>query len=169
MESLPVFYEIDGEIVEVADWNGTGYRLPTEAEWEYACRAGSQSRFYFGDDEKLLDNYAWHVTNAKSKTQPVGEKKPNAFGLHDMHGNVWEWCWDLFRHDYYKKSPASDPRGPKPRKPELSLRRVVRGGSWYASEYGASGLLESSHRESRDADSRSSTLGFRVALGQHRS
>jgi formylglycine-generating enzyme required for sulfatase activity len=163
-ESLPVFYEIDGETVEVSDWNGTGYRLPTEAEWEYACRAGSQSRFYFGDDEKLLDNYAWHGTNSESKTQPVGEKKPNAFGLHDMHGNVWEWCWDVFRDDYYKKSPASDPRGPKPRKPELLLRRVVRGGSWYPADG-----WESSHREFRDANGRRRTIGFRVARGQHRS
>ena len=104
-----------------------------------------------------------------NRTTSVGSYQANAWGLHDMHGNVWEWCWDVFRHDYYKKSPASDPRGPKPRKPELSLRRVVRGGSWYASTYGDSGLLESSHREFRDADGRSSTLGFRVARGQHRS
>jgi formylglycine-generating enzyme required for sulfatase activity len=87
-EGLTPFYAINGESVEVPDWNGPGYRLPTEAEWEYACRAGSTTRFSFGDDENALGQYAWYNANSSSQTHAVGEKKPNAFGLHDMLGNV---------------------------------------------------------------------------------
>ena len=111
------------------DWlskkEGQEYRLPTEAEWEYACRAGTTTRFSFGDDEKLLGQYAWYRGNSNNQTHPVGEKKANAFGLHDMHGNVWEWCMDWCGVDYYKTSPASDPPGPG-----LGEGRVFRGGSW---------------------------------------
>ena len=104
------------------------YRLPTEAEWEYACRAGSETwtRYCFGDDGKVLGEYAWYFANAGSGTHPVGEKKPNAIGLYDMHGNVWEWCTDWFDADYYKQSPAEDPQGPK-----LTSLRVARGGGWH--------------------------------------
>ncbi len=88
-EGLPLFYRIKGQTSEIPDWNGIGYRLPTEAEWEYACRAGSSSRYCFGDDEESLGRYAWYSANSGRKTHPVGEKNANAFGLHDMHGNVW--------------------------------------------------------------------------------
>jgi formylglycine-generating enzyme required for sulfatase activity len=156
-EGLPPFYEIKGQMVEVPDWNGPGYRLPTEAEWEFACRAGTTTRFFFGGDEGALGEYAWYSANSNGRTHPVGEKKPNTFGLFDMHGNVWEWCWDGYAADYYQKSPADDPRGP-----DQSVDRVFRGGSW-----------DLDSRYSRSANRRGNTptylynnLGFRVARVQ---
>ncbi len=101
---------------------GKTVRLPTEAEWEYACRAGSKTAFCFGDDEEQLDDYAWYRGFWRSKTHPVGRKKPNAWGLYDMHGNVWEWCSDWY--DPYANAKAVDPQGPDSRG-----FRVYRGGS----------------------------------------
>jgi formylglycine-generating enzyme required for sulfatase activity len=88
--------------------------LPTEAQWEYACRAGSKARYCFGDDETQLGEYAWYNFHSDEQTWPVGQKKPNAWGLYDMHGNVWEWCQDWFddKGQYYKDSPVNDPSGP---------------------------------------------------------
>ena len=100
------------------------YRLPTEAEWEYACRAGSTTRFYFGDDEEKLPEYAWYGRDARGRTHPVGRKKPNAWGLYDMHGNVWEWCQDWYG-DYPNRN-IIDPKGPS-----SGDFRVLRGGAWY--------------------------------------
>jgi formylglycine-generating enzyme required for sulfatase activity len=109
--------------------------LPTEAEWEYACRAGSKTTWSFGDDEKALGCYAWYRENRfelpvwkniDEYAHQVGLKKPNAFGLYDMHGNVWEWCHDFQGRDYYKQSPEKDPQGPA-----SGSSRVLRGGSWY--------------------------------------
>jgi formylglycine-generating enzyme required for sulfatase activity len=112
------------------------YRLPTEAEWEYACRAGTETRWNFGDDEKILGDYAWYDKNAsdvdEQYTRQVGLKKPNAFGLYDMHGNVTEWCHDYYEEDYYKQSPEKDPTGPTSAQVYIPYSfRVLRGGSWY--------------------------------------
>ncbi len=114
---------------------GKSYRLPTEAEWEYACRAGTQTAYSFGDNEKDLVNFAWYDKNSGNKTHPVGEKRPNAFGLYDMHGNVEEWTVDIF-HDNYVGAPIdgrewsyyawihqSDPEA-----------HVTRGGSWHGAD-----------------------------------
>jgi sulfatase modifying factor 1 len=106
-------------------WDGAadGYRLPTEAEWEYACRAGTTTRWSFGDDPELLGEYAWFQENSDNKAHPVAEKRPNSWGLYDTHGNVWEWCWD--RYGPYASSPAINPQGPR-----RGEYRVVRGGSF---------------------------------------
>ncbi|MCX7824327.1 MAG: formylglycine-generating enzyme family protein [Verrucomicrobiae bacterium] len=102
-----------------------GYRLPTEAEWEYACRAGSTGDYSFGSDARVLRQYAWYADNAEKKTQPVARKKPNAWGLYDMHGNVAEWCNDIYDAAYYARSPKENPRGP-----DDGERYVLRGGAW---------------------------------------
>ena len=104
---------------------GDGYRLPTEAEWEYACRAGSTTRYSFGDDAASLGEFAWFAENSGGKTHPVGQKRPNDFGLYDLHGNVWEMCWDRFEERYYANSPPDDPLGPS-----QAADRVARGGCW---------------------------------------
>jgi eukaryotic-like serine/threonine-protein kinase len=134
------------------------YRLPTEAEWEYACRAGSTTRFCFGDDEAKLEEYAWYVKNSDSKTHPVGQKKPNAWGLYDMHGNVWEWCQDWYGK--YPAGPLTDPEGgPEPGFwKKLVYGRVLRGGSWY----GYAGFTRSAFRN-HFPDFRNYLIGFRVA------
>ena len=97
---------------EVAHWERQ-VRVAHRAQWEYACRAGSSTRYCFGDDEARLGEFAWHGGNSDNKTHAVGEKEPNAWELYDMHGNVWEWCQDWYDDGYYAKSPADDPRGPE--------------------------------------------------------
>ena len=113
------------EDTAVCDFEADGYRLPTEAEWEYACRAGTTTDYSFGGDVRKLGEAAWIADNAGKKTHPVGQKKPNPWGLFDMHGNVAEWCNDVFDKDYYRSSPDQNPRGPKDGK-----EMVLRGGSW---------------------------------------
>ena len=131
---------------------GKTYRLPTEAEWEYACRAGTTTRYCSGDDEESLGEYAWYGANPDVKTHLVGEKKPNAWGLYDMHGNVFEWCADWY--GLYASEAVSDPSGP-----ETGSSRVGRGGCWS----GPAGICVSSYRAWVVPADRGSSLGFRVA------
>ncbi|MGD0898575.1 MAG: SUMF1/EgtB/PvdO family nonheme iron enzyme [Thermoguttaceae bacterium] len=131
------------------------YRLPTEAEWEYACRAGSTSGWFFGNSELGLDEYGWYGTNSEKKAHPVGQKKANAWGLYDVCGNVQEWCADWYDKDYYKVSPPDDPAGPS-----SGSRRVNRGGS---SNYGGE-RCRSARRNSDGPGYRDSNLGLRAAL-----
>jgi formylglycine-generating enzyme required for sulfatase activity/predicted phosphodiesterase len=127
-----------------------GCRLPTEAQWEYACRAGNPGAYCFGDAEAELEHYAWYSKNSGGKTQPVGQKKPNQWGLYDMHGNVWEWCQEWLG-GYYKK-PVTDPTAP-----EMGQSRVLRGGSWLSDP----GRLRSAARLSNAPGHRSHSVGFR--------
>ena len=129
------------------------YRLPTEAEWEYACRAGSETKYSFGDDAGELGKYAWYSGNSGRKTHPVGQKQPNIWGLYDMHGNVEEWVQEW--KGEYSAGAAVDPQGP-----EAGERRVLRGGSW---NYGAEGC-RSAHRIRFRPGYRADYYGFRLAL-----
>jgi len=105
---------------------GKQYRLPSEAEWEYAARAGSSTKWSFGDNENQLGEYAWFSSNSQSKTHPAAQKRPNAFGLYDMHGNVWEWTQDCWNANY-----SGAPGNGSARESGDCGNRVLRGGSWF--------------------------------------
>jgi formylglycine-generating enzyme required for sulfatase activity len=129
-------------------------RLPTEAEWEYACRAGTTTNYYSGDQEADLARIAWYVKNSGNTTHPVGQKEPNAFGLYDMCGNVWQWCQDWFAEDYYRRSESESPQGPA-----QGEVRMCRGGSW---DYSKPWYLRSAYRGGREQGTHSYVIGFRV-------
>jgi len=189
MGSNPSRFKGDDRPVENINWEGIQefirrlnakegtdkYRLPTEAEWEYACRAGSEGKWAFGDDAKQLGEYAWYKGNSGKETHPVGKKRANAWGLYDMHGNVYELCQDRYNQVYYSGSPELDPQGPS-----SGEERVLRGGSWdegpndtrcayrnkqgqlitdYTAAGGLSGRMGSSYPQSLRGD----RIGFRLA------
>jgi formylglycine-generating enzyme required for sulfatase activity len=132
---------------------GQSFRLPTEAEWEYACRAGSTGDYCYGEGDGSLGEYAWYSSNDGQKTHPVGEKKPSVWGLYDMHGNVWEWCADWYGG--YDSGVVTDPVGPS-----TGSGRVLRGGSWLGSATGCRSAL----RYGLPPSGRRDRIGFRVVL-----
>ncbi len=166
MGSNPSYFKGDDLPVEKVSWDdaqelirklnqregGDTYRLPTEAEWEYACRAGTTTRFSFGDDESRMGEYAWYVGNSRDRTHPVAQKEPNSWGLYDMHGNVREWCQD--RYGDYPLSSVIDPKGPSG-----GSGRVYRGGSW---RYEPRRRVRSAYRNWYNPDFRYIDLGFRL-------
>jgi formylglycine-generating enzyme required for sulfatase activity len=156
-DGLDEYYDIVGDNVRIRDLRGSGYRLPTEAEWEYACRAGKATRYCFGDDPAKLGDFAWYSGNSSSRTHLVRQRAPNDFGPYDMHGNVWEWCWDNYDGNFYPRSPAADPQGPP-----LASHRVIRGGSWYDDP----SYCRSADRLKFGPATRYGNVGFRLALGQ---
>jgi formylglycine-generating enzyme required for sulfatase activity len=170
-EDFPPYYSITDPIrgpsgilarATVQVWGGTGYRLPTEAEWEYACRAGTTTPFHFGyalngREANVDGNFPYGVVEKgpyRQVTTIVGSYHPNAFGLYDMHGNVWEWCWDWYDELYFRNSPLSDPQGP----PD-GVSRVMRGGSW---DHEA-GFARAADRSEREPTEDRSVFGFRIA------
>jgi formylglycine-generating enzyme required for sulfatase activity len=162
----PGFTQTDQDPVVCVSWNdaqsycqwlseleGKSYRLPTESEWEYGCRAGSSTAYCFGDGEARLGEYAWYESNSERRTHAVGQKKPNAWGLYDMHGNVWEWCSDWYGD--YPRGAVTDPMGAS-----TGSYRVHRGGSWCNVAAGCRSACRSRNVPSY----RYSLLGFRLAL-----
>ena len=167
MDSNPSNFTGDNRPVEDVSWNDAQsfisalnaatyktFRLPTEAEWEYACRAGTTTAYNFDDSLGSLGDYAWYGDNSGLETHDVGGKLPNAWGLYDMHGNVWEWCQDWFDSSYYSDSPSADPAGP-----ESGSYRLLRGGSWSSSN----NSCRSAFRNNNLPESIRHVDGFRIA------
>jgi formylglycine-generating enzyme required for sulfatase activity len=137
---------------------GKNIRLPTEAEWEYACRAGSKTRFSYGDDDDKLGDYAWYNKRGGGVAHPVGQKKPNEWGLYDMHGNVCQWCSDWYGEDYYSaKANDRDPQGP-----DSGSTRVLRGGSWW--EDNPTGCRSAGRSRGNPGGLSFGGIGFRVVV-----
>lgn len=161
-EGLQPCYSISGNTAPanwsqgtiVCDWSATGYRLPTEAEWEFAARGGNKSKGYKYSGSIDIGSVAWYNGNSGSKTQIVGTKQPNELGIHDMSGNVWEWCWDWYDSGYYGKSQSSDPIGAG-----SGSFRVLRGGCWSLID----DFCRVASRFDYDPDSSVNYGGFRVS------
>ena len=168
MGTNPGYFKGTTNPVETVSWNDAvefckklsektrqTFRLPTEAEWEYACRAGTQTAFSFGDDPSALGDYAWWNGNSSDTPHPAGQKKPNAWGLYDMHGNVMEWCADW--HGGYPKGPATDPSGPAT---SALGARVLRGAPWL---YDDTVRFRCAFRTCSAPADRGNCVGFRCA------
>ena len=168
MGTNPSYFKGKDNPVEQVSWDGAqafckklseqtklSVRLPTEAEWEYSCRAGTKTTYFSGDTDKDLDRVAWYSANSKNTTHPVGQKEANTFGLYDMHGNVWNWCQDWYGEDYYGKSTTENPQGRT-----HGAWRLLRGGSW-----GNGPMMDccrSANRSADNPDARDINVGFRV-------
>lgn len=152
-DGLTPAYKLAGPNV-ICDFNSNGYRLPTEAEWEFAAKGGNKSKSSFFAGGNNSNDIAWFIKNSDRKPHSVGTKLPNELGIHDMSGNVWEWCWDWYNKDYYKIEDADNPKGPI-----RGEKRTVRGGSWDSQE----NYLRSANRISTSPDKTNEFYGFRIA------
>jgi len=167
METNPSEFVDDSRPVERVSWHDVQvfiqklnakevthtYRLPTEAEWEYAARAGSEGAYTFGSDRAILSQYAWYGKNSEGRTHSVGRLNPNAWGLYDMHGNIHEWCRDWFDRNFYSQSPTLDPLGPSE-----GLAKALRGGDWGSDGW----YCRCASRSLSSPDRRSNRVGFRL-------
>jgi formylglycine-generating enzyme required for sulfatase activity len=161
-DSYPVTCVSRHEAIAFAQWlsqkEGKHYRLPTEAEWEYACRAGTQSTYNLGDTEEDLDAAGWYIGNSGDTPHPVGLKKPNRWGLQDMHGNVGEWCMDIFGP--FSEAEVTDPQGSSPDRLVTPLY-VIRGGGY---DFSAKNCRSAGRRFWAGASSSYPNWGFRIVL-----
>jgi len=159
-ENDPVILVSWNDVQHYIEWlnkeTGKKFRLPTEAEWEFAARGGNKSKGYLYSGSDILDSVAWHYANSNKSSHPVGTKKPNELGMYDVTGNVSEWCQDWFSISYYSVSPSNNPQGP-----ESGFHRVFRGGDWHSFDH----HLWVTYRSADDPASQRPTLGFRLAAG----
>jgi formylglycine-generating enzyme required for sulfatase activity len=153
-ENLTSCYTINGNKV-TCNFSANGYRLPTEAEWEFAAKGGNQSKGYKYSGSNNVGDVGWYGSNSGSGTHPVGQKQANELGLYDMSGNVWEWCWDWYDSNYYSSSPSTNPKGASSGK-----YRVLRGGSWHDDDVGR---LRTAARERDVPADRSNGYDFRLS------